>query len=247
MNFLVSWSELFSAQVQTANSQQLAEALFHLGRLGYYNDNLLHKIVDLAATKSTDFGYREISQCLYGLGKLKFYDQEFISRIIMRFSDDLGQIQPTYIANLIYGVSKLEYYDQTFLDKFANIAITHMAKLNSQDVAEILLGVAKIGYHNQDLLNGIATLVGDSNFDQRSLINSSYALTLLLRNNNPDIANEEGATALFVAAYKDTEVGTKIVKLLLNSGAHANTTTVEGETPLLQAIMRNQESATLIL
>ena len=186
MNFLVSWSELFSAQVQTANSQQLAEALFHLGRLGYYNDNLLHKIVDLAATKSTDFGYREISQCLYGLGKLKFYDQEFINRIIMRFSDDLGQIQPTYIANLIYGVSKLEYYDQTFLDKFANIAITHMAKLNSQDVAEILLGVAKIGYHNQDLLNGITTLVGDSNFDQRSLINSSYALTLLLRNNNPD-------------------------------------------------------------
>ena len=186
MNFLVSWSELFSAQVQTANSQQLAEALFHLGRLGYYNDNLLHQIVDLATTKSTDFGYREISQCLYGLGKLKFYDQEFINRIIMRFSDDLGQIQPTYIANLIYGVSKLEYYDQTFLDKFANIAITHMAKLNSQDVAEILLGVAKIGYHNQDLLNGITTWVGDSNFDQRSLINSSYALTLLLRNNNPD-------------------------------------------------------------
>lgn len=188
MNFAAAWSELFRANIHSINAQQSAEILFHLGRLEYYDNNLLLKILDMLKPRVTDFGYKEISQCLYGLGKLKFHDQRFTSLIVRQFQEDLGTIEASDIANLIFGVAKLEYYDQGFLDKFRAMAIENMPIFDAKATAKIIFGVAKIGYYDQALVEVLIVRFDQNliHFDQPSLINSAYALTMILKNNHPD-------------------------------------------------------------
>ncbi len=188
INFVSAWSKLFNNQLRSISAGDLSEGLYHLGRLEYYDDNLLRKAVDAVKSRSSELGYKEISQCLYGLGKLKFFDQEFLDLITQRFLDCSGPIETADIANLIFGVHKFEYYNQRFLDKFATNATEKINEFDSQDISKILLGIAKIGYHNQVLLG---SLIGKTNefiikFDEQSLSNSAFALTMILKINNPD-------------------------------------------------------------
>lgn len=182
---LQSWIKKFEENLGAASSKDLMKCLSAFVELKQYNEEFFKKISEAILQKLSKSDMSSISNCIYYLAKLGYYNQEFIKSYIEFFNIYAANATAEDLSRIIWATSKFRYHDEQFCNQWSDLAIQIITEFTPIDLSQSILSITKLGYYKESFvcnwLNQAASQI--SSFDNQGLINSAFALTMIMKIN----------------------------------------------------------------
>lgn len=189
-----------ASQVASYNPNQLATALYGIGKLNYYNAEIVTALTDKSYLILAQLKPIELSNTMWAFARLGVSPGEpWLKQFEYRSKAKLSQFRGVELSNTIASMARLGYRpEDEWMAEFAASAAQQLRYARAQELTNILWGMASLGYHPggemlEELLSAVQAQMSYAKV--ADLVKQMYAMTQYDSRPSPEFLT--GFTASF--------------------------------------------------
>ncbi|KKB96161.1 hypothetical protein SZ25_00754 [Candidatus Arcanobacter lacustris] len=184
------WLSETSKTLENSSSEELVQIFQEISHLKIFDNNFVKNLQDKILDKLPQFSSVDFSKILTSLVYVNLYmrnekNLNFVRDIVNKAKTQSVD-DPHVLANLIWSLSKLGFRDEDFFNSWVDQIRPIIDSFDNVDLTKSIQGMASLRFFNNDLIESWISRADNQigSFDQKSLIISSFYLTMICINND---------------------------------------------------------------